>query len=346
MVPIWALDFAGNVTILAISVYIVIKVLAIIRMRPNTPLWVYMEWQVVGLLVFATSHSVGHIVKRVLILAEHRDIWEQISPITGSINSLSFVVVGILSFLYKDIETASERMGALEDAKIELELTAGKLRDSYRRMELDAEEITLKNKDLSVLNRIAVAASKSLEMDHVMGAIVKEVRDYLGVEFLALYLLNDSIITLKLAEGMSVAFMEKAGSRSMTEPWLKRTVMAGETFFAQERPEEHTGKIDKSFKSEGVQAWAAVPLMAKGKVVGVLTVGSSKYDGIDTRHIDTLSTIGGYVGVVIENSMLFEDSKQKLDDLERFRRFSVGREMRIIELKDRLKGLDKGSKKD
>ena len=79
--------------------------------------------------------------------------------------------------------------------------------------------------------------------------------------------------------------------------------------------------------------------MAKGKVVGVLSVGSTSLDGIDQRQINTLTTIGSYVGIVIENSMLYEELKQKVDDLERFSRFSVGREMRILEMKEQLRNI-------
>ncbi len=77
--------------------------------------------------------------------------------------------------------------------------------------------------------------------------------------------------------------------------------------------------------------------MAKGNVIGVLTAGSAMYDGIDPGKLDTLNTIGSYIGVVIENSLLYQELKQKVDDLERFRKFAVGREMRIIELKEKLK---------
>ena len=337
LVPIWILDFAGNAAILGLSAYLVFSVTSITKMRPHRPLWMYLEWQVMALAVFALSHSVGHIVRRLLIMAGYGHIWEGISPYTGSINSVSFVVVAILTFLYKDVEFASERLDDLEQAKKDLEVYAGKLQASYKRMEADAEEILLKNKDLAALNRVAVAVSKSLEMDKVLSAVVGEVKEFIGADFLGIYLVESGSIALKLCEGMSPEFVMKASRRSLDEPWLKREVMAGNPFFTQERPGEKAGRIDPAIKAGGVQAWAAAPLMAKGKVVGVLTAGSGRYDGIDQRRLNTLVTIGGYIGVVIENSLLYEELKLKVEDLERFRKFSVGREMRIIELKERLK---------
>jgi putative methionine-R-sulfoxide reductase with GAF domain len=340
LVPIWVIDFVSNLLLMGISVYLVLTAKEIVRLRPHTPLWMYLHWQSVALAIFAFSHSTGHIVQRGLTVAGKREVWDAMSPFTGGIISLTFVVVAILSFLYRDIEAASEKYGSLKEAKQELEQSLIMLRDSSAQMERDAEEILRKNKEISALYKVAMAISKSLEIDRVLSAIIKEMKEFSGVNFLGIYLVEGRRITLKVSDGLSSKFAERAAVRSVDEPWLKREVMEGRPFFVRERLDEHAGKIDPEIKEEGMQAWAAVPLVAKGKVVGVLTVGSSDYDGIDTRQIDTLSTIGGYVGVAIENSMLYEELKQKVEDLERFRKFSVGREMRIIELKEKLKELE------
>ncbi|MBI5190161.1 MAG: GAF domain-containing protein [Nitrospirae bacterium] len=344
LVPIWTLDFLGNIAIIALSFYLLFKIDRIMKLRLRRPLWMYLQWQVIALTVFSFSHSIGHIVRRVMILMDHRATWDKISPYTGSINSISFVVVGILAFLYKDIESASEKIGTLEEAKKELEATAGKLLASQRKMAEDAEEITLKNRELTALNRIAMTAGRSLELDKVLSSIIKEVRAFLDAEFFCIYLVEQGNIVIKTCEGLSEEFSGKTRSRSVEEPWLKREVMEGRPFFARERIDEHAGKVGPDIKAEGVQAWAAVPLMSKGKVVGVLAAGSTRYDGIDERQLDTLSTIGGYAGIVIDNAMLYEESRQKVDDLERFRKFSVGREMRIIELKEKVADMERKEK--
>lgn len=336
--PIWLFDFVANILIMGFSAYLVISITLIIRMRPNRPLWMYLQWQVIALAVFALSHSVGHVLKRILVLMGHRDVWESISPYTGSVNSISFVVVAILTFLYKDVESASDRIGSLEQAKQELEVSGRKLQDSYRKMELDAEEILLKNRELSTLNKVAMAVSKSLEMDRVIPSIIEAVKDLLDAAYLGIYLIEGDKAELKAWGGLCETARQDVAQSSLEEPWFKDEVLAGKTYFARERTDESLDAIPAAVKALGTQSCAAVPITTKGKVLGVLYVWSSKYDGIDTRQLDTLTTIGGYVGVVIETSMLYEELKQKVEDLERFRKFSVGREMRIIELKERLKG--------
>ena len=337
LMPIWVIDFFSGFLLLVLAIFLLLQVKKIRTLRPGVPIWMYLQWQVIALSIFAFSHATGHIILRILTFTGNREMVKAISPLTGGVNSLTFVIVGILFFLYKDIASASERYGTLAEAKKELETSIGMLQESSIQMEKDAQEILSKNRELSVLNRIAMSISKSLEMDKVLSSVIKQVKDFLDVHYLGIYLIEKDSLVLKLSEGLSDAFLEKTSMRSLDEPWVKRKVLAGKPFIASERLEERAGKISPDIKTEGVQTWTAIPIMSKGNVIGVLTAGSSMYDGIDPGKLDTLTTIGSYIGVVIENSILYQELKQKVDDLERFRKFAVGREMRIIELKEKLK---------
>jgi len=337
--PIWTIDIFSNSLLVAVSIYLVVEARRIKAMRPHVLLWMYLYWQAIALTVFVFSHSVAHIVQRVMVLMGYGHTWESIEPVTGGINTLTFVVVAILTFLYRDLESASERYGTLSETKKELEQSIIMLQESSEKIERDSEEIFQKNRELSALNRIATEIGKSLELDKVMSATIREVKDLVKADFLAVYLVKGDKIVLQVSEGLTGSLLDKAAVRSADEPWVKREILQGRAFFVQESPSEKTGKIDEAFKKGGLQAWTAVPIMAKGKVVGVLSVGSTSFDGIEQRQINTLMTIGSYVGIVIENSMLYEELKQKVDDLERFSRFSVGREMRILEMKEQLRSL-------
>ncbi len=339
LMPIWVIDFISGILLLVLAVYLLHEVKKIRRMRPGVPIWMYLHWQVMALSIFAFSHATGHILLRVFTFMGRGDAFKDIAPLTGGVNSLTFVIVGILFFLYKDIEGASVRFGTLNEARRELEVSLRKLQETSVQREKDAQEIFVKNRELTTLNRIAIAVGKSLDLDKVLSGIIGEVKNLFEVDFLGIYLIEDKRLALKMSEGLSDSFKQKAATRKPEEPWFSRAVGSREPFFAQERTGEKAGRIDPEIKAEGVQAWAAVPLVSKGEVTGALTVGSSRYDGIDTRKLDTLVTIGGYAGVVIENSVLYEQLKQKVADMERFSRLSVGREMRIIELKERIRSL-------
>jgi hypothetical protein len=262
--PIWTIDIISNSLLVAVSVYLLVETRRIRAMRPHVLLWIYLYWQAVALTVFVVSHSVAHILQRAMVLMGYRHTWEDIAPFTGGINTLAFVVVAILTFLYRDLESASERYGTLSETKKELEQSMIMLQESSEKIERDAEEIFQRNRELSALNRIATEIGKSLELDKVMSATIREVKDLVKADFLAIYLVKGDKIVLQVSEGLTGSLLDKAAVRSAGEPWVKREVLQGRAFFVQEGLSEKTGKIDEDFKKGGLQAWTAVPVMAKG----------------------------------------------------------------------------------
>ena len=176
LVPIWVMDFISNLLIMGLSLYCVRMTSRISKIRPNVSLWVFLHWQVVALCVFAFSHAIGHILKRMLVLGGYREAWEIISPFTGGINSMTFVMVGVMTFLYKDMKMASEKYQELDEAKAALQVSADKLQESYGRLEEDAAVIAKQNAELWLTNK---------ELDNTTGRL-REANDTLKSFFEAI----------------------------------------------------------------------------------------------------------------------------------------------------------------
>ena len=51
-----------------------------------------------AIVFFAISRSFGHLVKQVLLLNDMPDIWKQISPFSGAINSAIFIIIFAFSW--------------------------------------------------------------------------------------------------------------------------------------------------------------------------------------------------------------------------------------------------------
>ncbi|MBI5546853.1 MAG: response regulator [Deltaproteobacteria bacterium] len=138
--PLWGVEFVTNLLLVVLSLYAVRMSRNITRARPYVSLWMYLHWQVIAFAVFAISHSVGHIVKRLLLLGGQPAIWDRISPFTGAVNSIAFVVVSILTFLYKDMKLASERFQDLEDAQAGLQARTADLYKAKTTLEQEVAE--------------------------------------------------------------------------------------------------------------------------------------------------------------------------------------------------------------
>jgi GAF domain-containing protein len=74
----------------------------------------------------------------------------------------------------------------------------------------------------------------------------------------------------------------------------------------------------ESFRDEGTQAMALVPMRAGGEVVGVFSAMSYTPRTFTAEEIDVLSAIGGMFGVAVENARLYEEVRSTLRQLSYF----------------------------
>ncbi|MGQ9656193.1 MAG: hypothetical protein ACUVXD_19235 [Thermodesulfobacteriota bacterium] len=108
MTPIYLVDIAGASLMILFSSLCVDITRGLRRRDPENLLWSYLLWLSLGLLVFSVSRSGSHLIKYLLLALDLNGVWVEIRPITGSINSLSFVLVGAITlFLARPTPRAS-----------------------------------------------------------------------------------------------------------------------------------------------------------------------------------------------------------------------------------------------
>jgi len=63
--------------------------------------------------------------------------------------------------------------------------------------------------------------------------------------------------------------------------------------------------------SEGMSEMAAIPLLSKEKLIGIISVFSTESDSLSKEIINLLSILAGQAGIAIENAHLYETTRQK-----------------------------------
>ncbi|HHO48956.1 MAG TPA: HAMP domain-containing histidine kinase [Desulfobacteraceae bacterium] len=110
MAPVWIIDIAGSFGMIVVSTICLGTTRKIIRKAPENALANYMLWFTVALFAFSVSRSAGHILKHLLYFSGHYDVWRQISPVSGSINTITFVIIGSVTLYFGRMETIMNRM--------------------------------------------------------------------------------------------------------------------------------------------------------------------------------------------------------------------------------------------
>jgi PAS domain S-box-containing protein len=102
-IPIWFVDLVGSAVMIVFS-FLCLRLAYRLRNRDrNNVIWTYLLWVSYGLAGFAISRSAGHILKQVLFITGHTAIWDEIRPLSGSINTLTFVFVASVTLFFERV---------------------------------------------------------------------------------------------------------------------------------------------------------------------------------------------------------------------------------------------------
>ncbi|NOX32835.1 MAG: PAS domain S-box protein [Deltaproteobacteria bacterium] len=123
-IPILAVDAFGSVSMVVIALLTLYKARILRDMDPDNAVFLYLLWISVGFTIFSVSRSFGHILRQFLILTSNAGTWYAISPYSGSVNTVSFMLVGLITLFFNQIWNINEKIltgrKKLEDTHVKL----------------------------------------------------------------------------------------------------------------------------------------------------------------------------------------------------------------------------------
>jgi signal transduction histidine kinase len=149
--PIWFIDFVGSALVILLSVGSLMMVRKLRAGDPENAQWLFFYWLTLALLAFALSRSVGHILKHILIFSGQPAIWESIRPVSGGLNSITFVAIASVSLFFHNIQRLYQRMLANHR---QLEATSREILELNREMETLVIERTMSEMALGIADGI------------------------------------------------------------------------------------------------------------------------------------------------------------------------------------------------
>ena len=101
--PIWLVDIVGSIMMTILPFLCLRVVFELKKSDQYNVIWTYLLWLCFGLAAFAISRSAGHILKHYLLFSGHEVIWDIIRPLSGGINTLTFVFVASVTLFFEHI---------------------------------------------------------------------------------------------------------------------------------------------------------------------------------------------------------------------------------------------------
>jgi PAS domain S-box-containing protein len=258
----------------------------------------------------------------------------------------------------KRIESKGEVVG-LESAWIRADGSTSYVRESARAIrdgdgntlyyEGSVEDITASK----LLSEISETVTGSLDLEEVLRSVMRETCKALGFQMAAVYLHNPTERRLELRSTYNTpkATAEKLKEvtfqvqKSLTGQCFKSgKVISYDKLNAAQRRKAH-----KLFYHQRLKALTCIPVTAKDKKIGVLSLVSRKEVKLDPILERMASAIGNQVGMAIENASVHQALKREQQALEKGNRelLEKGKELRQsyteLKLLNEISGVVSGS---
>ena len=162
---------------------------------------------------------------------------------------------------------------------------------------------------LSALHDIDQAINASLDVNLILSLLLEQTLRQLGVDAAAVLLLNPHYQQLEysMSKGFALARIPAArlrlGEDLAGKVALERLVVHAHLQIG----ETQDTKLSRLFSDEGFVEYYGAPLIAKGKVKGVLEVFLRLALDVDEEWLTFLETLAGQAAIALDSSELFEN---------------------------------------
>ncbi|MDQ3929514.1 MAG: GAF domain-containing sensor histidine kinase [Chloroflexota bacterium] len=174
------------------------------------------------------------------------------------------------------------------------------------------EELQRRNRELSVLNEIAQALNREVDLQQSLQTALSMVAKLLDLETGWLFLMREGTNRAYLAASQDLPPGLANKPRRMTGScYCLRTYRKGDMDGAANVNVVTCSRLEDLVDgTNGLAYHASIPLYARGKKLGVLNVASRDWRGLSPEDLRLLYTVGDLVSIAIERARLFERSAQ------------------------------------
>ncbi|MEO7001819.1 MAG: GAF domain-containing sensor histidine kinase [Ktedonobacterales bacterium] len=176
----------------------------------------------------------------------------------------------------------------------------------------EAEQLRRRNAELSILNAIAEALNRSVDIEEALGATLARVAELLGLRTGWVWLLREGSGRSYLAASLNLPPALANNPRRM-EGWcycldtFRSGDLAGAANVNVVTCTRLKGLVDGA---DGLRYHASIPLYAQEQKLGVLNVASPEWRELSPADLQLLHTVGDLLSIAIQRARLFARSMQ------------------------------------
>jgi PAS domain S-box-containing protein len=181
------------------------------------------------------------------------------------------------------------------------------------------DEIRRRNRELYVLNNIAVTFNQSFDLDEILQLIMLQMVELFSTDTAAVYLFDEETNTLSrnASYGHRTVWAEESLNVALPPSFIAM-VKANHTELIDQENLPHLPEVLKrAVELEGLSSWLWVVLWRKEKILGVLATSSRPLREFTRSEQGVMIAVGRQLATTIEKIQLYNETRKAYDDLRR-----------------------------
>ena len=206
-----------------------------------------------------------------------------------------------------DVVWVTVLVSALRDARGKPELAIAMVQD-ITEVKRSQEEISRQLERLNALRTIDNAITSSFDLSQTLEVVLGQVTNQLKVDAADVLVLNQRTGTLEYVAGRGFGDGETAFAfgDAHSEIYMELARRAAVDCKMVQIPNISDSKLEAELP-EQFRAYFALPLMAKGKVVGVLEIYHHAPVDVQPAWLHFMEILAGQTAIAVDNALLFQD---------------------------------------
>ncbi|MBI4329077.1 MAG: GAF domain-containing protein, partial [Chloroflexi bacterium] len=178
------------------------------------------------------------------------------------------------------------------------------------------QQIVDQNRRLAALNEIAQATAAeprlddllNTSLDHILGSMRAEAGLVCLIDF------EREEHSAVCHRGFSPEVVRRIQRAKLKDdPIAQKVVLTGRSVLWERVLED--SQVAEASRREGIRSGISAPLRSEGAVNGILVVATNQQRQFSRAEQDFLGSIGGQLGMAIQNSILYERARRQADEL-------------------------------
>ena len=181
------------------------------------------------------------------------------------------------------------------------------------------DEIRRRNRELYVLNNIAVTFNQSFDLDEILQLIILQILELLGTDTTSVYLFEEDSNTLikKASYGHRSPLVTENDAIVLPADFVE-TIKADHAEIIDQDHFSHLPEVLREIvHNEGMLSWMWVILWRKEKMLGVLATSSRTARMFNRSEEGVMIAVGRQLATTIEKIQLYHETKKAYEDLRR-----------------------------